>query len=163
MKEAVAPLVPDYAICNCGHPEALHRKNGAFAPCQIALCECQQFSKIRTFASRPPLTEGEWAAFQEGAGFETPEETEILDRMHGITPEATVGEIADALKAHKAKPKARRKKKGEVGNPSISLVDALTASVEATAPIPCECGGKIYQLGTRKATSCKPSKPSVPT
>lgn len=101
MKEAVAPLVPDYLVCNCGHPETLHRKNGTFAPCQVALCECQLFSKIRTFASRPPLTDDEWKAFQEGAGFETPEETEILTKAP-VTP--------NEFEAHKAKPKARRKK-----------------------------------------------------
>lgn len=79
-------------------------------------------------------TAAEWAAFQEGAGFETPEETEILDRMHGITSEATVGEIADALEAEKAKPRARRKKVtvGDLeSDEPIDLMTALKASVEA--------------------------------
>lgn len=136
MKEAVAPLVPDhadYSICSCGHPETLHRKNGAFAPCQIALCECQQFSwppvpealkakvleAVRQQTETQPNrgvwkgTAAEWAAFQEGAGFETPEEPETIDLMVALK------ESIEAKKAE-PRPKARRKK--------VAVVDPATAT-----------------------------------
>jgi hypothetical protein len=103
-------------------------------------------------------TAAEWAAFQEGAGFETPEETRILDRMHGITSEATVGEIADALEAEKAKPKTPRKKVtvGDLeSDEPIDLMVALKASVEAMkvqGPQRCNrgaCTGTINPVSGR--------------
>lgn len=40
-----------------------------------------------------------------------------------------------------------------------SLIDALGASVEATRPLPCECGGQIYQIGKLKGKCSLCSRP----
>lgn len=59
-------------------------------------------------------TAAEWAAFQEGAGFETPEEPETIDLMVALK------ESIEAKKAE-PKPKARRKDVRKVPDQPVSV------------------------------------------
>ena len=105
-------------------------------------------------------TAAEWAAFQEGAGFETPEETEILDRMHGITSEATVGEIADALEAEKAKPKARRKKMKELESETLKAMESVEKIISPQRCNRGACTGTIKPNGRCIRCNQEPLKES---
>lgn len=93
-------------------------------------------------------TAAEWAAFEEGAGFETPQDEFVKNFPRTQMP--TLNEFD----AHKAKPKARRKK-GSVGNPSVDLRDALQATVEATRkPKTCQHSNIIRKLGQPFCQDC---------
>lgn len=66
------------------------------------------------------MTDGEWEAFQKGAGFKTPMPSKPIERTphHGYISREHVG-----------------------------------------APIPCQCGGVIYQSGSKKGRCSKCSDP----
>lgn len=172
LKEATAPLVPEFDIAermSVGNVARITKdENGNLAEVEIWT---KRKAEVPDEAVRGVWkgTAAEWAAFQEGAGFETPEETAILDRMHGITVEE-IGEILveethKVLQEIKAEPMPKARRKNVKGSPAVQGLgdgkDRTSDPVPESPPSPkprkpkgCQHANTIRKLGMPFCEDC---------